>query len=299
MDAAEPSLDNQSRILNTDDRLRVTDTTATPWRMIGQVRAWWGDRGYTGTGVLVGPDQVISAAHCVYRAELGGWADRATFTPARADNSQPYGSAGVIRYALPRGYTQQQNEAQDIVLVTLDQPLGDNTGWLDVIGQSQDSYDLARAVLYSAGYPADKPDGMYSESGSMLAATNGSENVWQIDLDATFGQSGSPIWIDAAPYGGPLLVAVIVAELDSGRANLATPVTAELLDQLRANETPNTSIAQATDGNGDVAVGEPGADSPLTAAPIAACGAGIAPMTVIAIAGIMGLRRRGLRPRPS
>jgi V8-like Glu-specific endopeptidase len=289
MDGAQPSVDNRARILNADDRTAVTDPTTLPWRTIGQIRAWWGAQGFTGTGVLVAPDQVLTAAHCVYRANLGGWAGDVTFTPARVGKTPPFGTARAIRYAVPRGYTQSQDEAHDVVLVTLDQPIGNETGLMEVAGATQDQYDPGGALLHSAGYPADKPGSMYAVSGSVVSGA-GSDSVWQIDLDATFGQSGSPIWIDAPSDGRPIVVAVLVAELDNGRANLAAPVSADLLEQLRAGGNAGASIASAPGDAADVLVAEPGADSPLIASPIAACGAGIAPMMILSFAGLAALR---------
>jgi len=290
MDGAQPSVNDRARILNTDDRLPVADPTVMPWRPIGQIRAWWGSQGLTGTGVLVGPDQVLTAAHCVCREEFGGWASEATFTPARSGDSTPYGTARAVRYAVPAEYTQQFSEAHDIVLITLDRPIGNDAGWLPVLPRAQAGPGLMNVLLRSAGYPADNPGRMLSITGSITALPDSPDAPWEINLDATFGQSGSPIWIDTGADGAATLAAILVAELDSGRANLAAPISAELVEQLRAGNIAGAQMTTAA-GTGDVLIAEPGsAASPLVAPPIGGCGTGIVPMTALSFAGLAVVR---------
>ncbi len=299
MDGAQPSPEDRARILGADDRFAVADPTVMPFRPIGQVRAWWGTQGLTGTGVLVGPDQVLTAAHCVCRAELGGWAHEATFTPARTGESMPYGTARVVRYAVPAEYVQQLSEAHDVVLMTLDRPIGNDAGWLPVLSRARVGPDLMNAPVRSAGYPSDNPGRMVAVSGSITAMPGTPGAAWEIDLDAISGQSGSPIWIDASADGSAALAAILVAELDNGRANLAAPVSAELVEQLRAGYVAGEQIAAAANGAAGVLVAEPGsASSPLVAPPIAGCGAGVMPMAVLTFAGLVivrsGVRRNGM-----
>ncbi len=290
MDGAEPSIDNRARVIGADDRFQVQDASAYPWRCIGQIRATWDAQTFTGTGALVGPDQVLTAAHCVYRAELGGWARTVTFTPARQGRSQPFGSAGAAHFAMPRGYAERQAERYDVALITLTQPIGDVAGWLPVASETAGGMGEG-ATLYSAGYPADMAGGaMYSVAGSLAAVQSSRPGLWTIDLDAAVGQSGSPIWVYDSAGTQATIVAVLVAELDGVAANLAVPVTAAILDQLRAGATDGVSAEQTPSGASAVLVGEPGGDSLLAAAPIVGCGAGLAPAVVLSMLLLAGCR---------
>ncbi len=294
MDGAEPSITDRARIINGDDRARVQDTTVLPWRTIGQIRGWWGSQGFTGTGVLVAPDQVLTAAHCVYRADFGGWANSVEFIPARNGQAQPFGKAMGVRFALPRRYAERQSEADDIVLMTLDRAIGNQTGWLPVAADLQPLSVTLNWSLQTAGYPSDKPSGeMYAASGSVMSSTKASSGIWEIDLDAIFGQSGSPIWISDPAGGQATVVAVLVAELDSGRANIAVPVSADMLAQFQAVSTAE-GMLPADDSS--IFVGEPGsAGIPLATLPIGTCGAGIVPIMAISVLCLAGLRSRFAR----
>lgn len=285
MDAAEPSIEDRARIIERDDRVPVDGVDELPYRAIGHIYARWGFIGFTGTGVLVGPNEVLTAAHCVYREEYGGWAEELTFTPARTNGYAPYGTAGAIRFITPREYVQQKRQSADIALVTLDRAIGDETGWMRV---ALAGFDPTYLAVDSAGYPADKEgQRMYVIAGSTGALM---QDTLRIDLDATFGQSGSPIWIYDPNDGEPTVVATLVAELDFEQANLAVPVTMDLLEQL-SDATQHTVGIAAASGTVDIVTGEPvPAATPLVVAP---CGTGALPMVGMSCALLAGFRGIG------
>ncbi len=71
-------------VIGADDRVRVTNVTAFPWRVICslQIRAQDGSR-WIGTGWLIGRRTLITAGHCVYIHDRGGWATRIEVIPGR------------------------------------------------------------------------------------------------------------------------------------------------------------------------------------------------------------------------
>lgn len=280
--AADPGGLDRRKVFGDDDRVKVDDPTAWPYSPIGQVRGAWGGVAFVGTGTLIAPDRVLTAAHCVYRDDLGGWADEVTFTPARSGGAAPFGTIRAIRMTAPQSYIDTRRRPYDVAIITLSEPIGDETGWHHVAGAD---VDPTRQTVYSAGYPAD-------ESGTTLYAVAGStfelvNDVVQTDLDAYFGQSGSAVWV-LDGEGQPVVIAVLAAELDDGSANVLVPVTTELVDRLAAGDDASSASSDAAGDGTGIAVGAP-------ASPVPACGAGIPPLAMMAAAGLVVLRSIGRR----
>lgn len=273
---------DSSRVFAADDRTPVTTSDLLPYSAIGEIRAWWGTKGYSGTGCLVSENTVLTAAHCVYRTELGGWADVVVFSPSRNGSLEPYGSATAVRMTVPANYTIQKRQADDIALITLSTTIGNQTGWVRLAG---DDTQVEQLSVLSAGYPSDKPGHqMYSVAGNTSTLHNG---LIYTDIDAIFGQSGSPIWkLDTD--GQPTIVAVLVAELDNGVANLGVPVTLSVVERLASE----TQTASSTDALSTASVDNTQGTAIMS--PIGACGMGVLPMLVCSIAAVAGWRR-GIR----
>ena len=84
-------------IIGGDNRTKVSDTTVFPFRAIGYIVSTWPKGNSTiGTAWLFKSDAIVTAGHCVYDKDLGGWATRVTFYPGRNGSSTPYGSAYSI-----------------------------------------------------------------------------------------------------------------------------------------------------------------------------------------------------------
>jgi glutamyl endopeptidase len=288
--AADSGTSDQSRIIGPDERVPVSDTRAYPYAAIGQVRAFWGAQGYAGTGVLVGPDRIVTAAHCAYRAELGGWPDLVMFVPGRNATVRPYGTVQATRFVVPIEYTQTALPRYDVAVVTLETAVGEDTGWLPLAAADLDPAGLVNLSVHSAGYPADAPggapaDSLFAADGSLLSYATG---LLQTDVDAVVGQSGSPIWFDDPSDGSPVVAAILVAELDNGQANLAVPVTAQLLSTVGiASDDPDATATEAA----DLLVGAPAGP---TAGPLPLCGAGVAQGTFACLfaLGLLSMRHR-------
>lgn len=79
---------------------------------------------WTGTGVLVGRDLVLTASHTAPWGRYGWWM---RFVPAFADGEEPFGSSYVSDI---RGYHTSGTTADDFVVCKLYTPLGDTCGWM-------------------------------------------------------------------------------------------------------------------------------------------------------------------------
>ncbi len=182
-------------IFGRDDR-RVFYSNAYPWRCNGRVESSLG----SGSGVMVGPRHLLTASHMIdWRpGNTTGWLK---FTPMYYNGSAPFGSAFGVRTYFKVKVTPptiDSNEIKyDYVVVVLDRPAGNATGWLGTKSYS-DSWD-GGAYWTHVGYPGD--------------LTGTQRPIWQsgIALDGDFwspdshesmshrgdvwpGQSGGPFW---------------------------------------------------------------------------------------------------------
>ena len=179
-------------IFGKDDRVRVRDTGQHPYAAVGQLDAWWDDgNGLSCTAAMVGRYHVLTAAHCVYDPANGGEADFVDFIAGRDGDEKPFGTVSGIDVRIDKNYPATESSADDYALVTLEEPLGDDTGWFGYGNYKTGSFE--RMAVNSAGYPGDRGGGdvMYRQSGRVSYAS-----TYKImsRIDVAQGQSGSPIY---------------------------------------------------------------------------------------------------------
>jgi glutamyl endopeptidase len=181
-------------IIGADNRVRINNTAVYPWRAICalKITAKNGKR-FIGTGWLVSPRTVITAGHCVYMHDEGGWPSRIEVIPGENDASRPYGSFTGTSFRSVKGWTNSKNRNYDygaIILPANSRP-GDRTGYFGY-SVKNDSY-LRSSVLNLSGYPGDK--GGDQQWFMSLRAKATSARVITYDIDTVGGQSGSPVWV--------------------------------------------------------------------------------------------------------
>lgn len=70
----EEGVDPNRRVFGDDDRVQIDDTTKFPFRTIGQLWTKVDDENWGScSATLVGPSTIITAAHCIYSHDHGGW----------------------------------------------------------------------------------------------------------------------------------------------------------------------------------------------------------------------------------
>ncbi|MCY4150673.1 MAG: DUF4214 domain-containing protein [Aestuariivita sp.] len=178
---------------------------------------WYGHGTYTGSGVLVGRNDILTAAHVIYDVALGGIADRIELFPSYDPdtffnqtvewsvvhyfpNFDPDGDGALFPGDFNSG-TLGQTEL-DIALFTLSEAAGDIYGYMGI------DYDFDGGSVGVVGYPGIyglQP--IYDEGSVRKAFFNDSAFLYNRDIEVNPGNSGGPIFYD---YGfGPYVVGIV------------------------------------------------------------------------------------------
>lgn len=219
-------------IIGTDDRVRVTNNAVYPWRCICSllITAASGNH-FVGTGWLVGPRLLLTAGHCVYMTDEGGWVRQIEVIPGRDADERPYGSATATDFRSVTGWTQDNNSDFDYGAILLPEGnrYGEQLGWF---GYSNCTDDYLRGLtLNLSGYPGD--GGKTGIDGTQWFASRTVDEVMErqisYQMDTYGGQSGSPVWemrSDGSRYG------VAIHTWGTATANGGTRITADVFDNV-------------------------------------------------------------------
>lgn len=273
-------------VIGNDGRIRETETTLTPWRMICALKiTTTAGQAYVGTGWMIGPSTVLTAGHNIMGRSQGQTyeAREITVIPGRDAQTAPFGSIrlGRDRMDVHRDWADRFDPARDVGVLHLPGETGRETGWF-ALAAAPDAV-LEGRLVNVAGYPGwmypDTPDEYWA---------GGDELWWHRDAlaglsprrihyvsDTTGGQSGGPVWSYTDQGGAPIGVGIHAygAPSRGGQAthgsNAATridPPLAELIDGwLR-----KSLLLQAADGDGLEAQGShPRPASPPLSRPVA------------------------------
>ncbi len=222
-------------VIGKDDRVRVGNTKVYPWRCICQltIETKTGQVA-VGTGWLVGPRTVITAGHCVYLHNHGGWAKRITVRAGRNGPDSPYGAVASSQFHSVSGWKSKANRSNDYgaIILPSNQPLGTRLGHFGFANHG--ALSLLGRVVNLSGYPAgnvnpeNKPFGYQWWHARMITFVAPRYFVYNIDTQG--GQSGSPVWrlINGKRY------AVGIHTNGSSSGNSATRITKPVFDNIKS-----------------------------------------------------------------
>jgi glutamyl endopeptidase len=177
------------------------------------------------------PRLVLTAGHCVYMADEGGWASRIEVIPGRDGDSRPFGSAVATDFRSVAGWTQDNDSDYDYgaVLLPEDKRFGEELGWFGYASRTDDH--LRTLTLNLSGYPGD--GGKTGDEGTQWFHSRTVKDVLEkqisYEIDTYGGQSGAPVWelaSDGSRYG------VAIHTYGTSLSNGGTRITNELFDNI-------------------------------------------------------------------
>ncbi|WP_041801992.1 trypsin-like serine peptidase [Rhodopseudomonas palustris] len=201
-------------VMGVDNRAMVPDTSTTPWRCICHLEVEYesGPVGF-GTGFIIGPKAVLTAAHVIYN-NTGGNNRRARnirVIPGRNGTTAPYGYfvTSLDRCIIPEQWRQASDTIGDTaaaadyaVIQFPEQSECDGLTSADRLGYfglkcfaDEDSENKAQMLFVNnAGYPyeADKPYGTLWYNAGRIRKMGPSFVEYMVDTEG--GQSGSPVY---------------------------------------------------------------------------------------------------------
>ncbi|NWO04421.1 MAG: DUF4214 domain-containing protein [Alteromonadaceae bacterium] len=198
-----------------------------PYSSVTYIEARYADGSrVSGSGVLVGKNDVLTAAHLVYDPITDSLAEQITVYPGRDGSSVPFGSfeaAFVQSYKVrsdSEGRLFQSDSEDDIALIALDQPVGDYLQWFDVGALT--SGGPGRLTGYPGAYSDATGPRLMEDLGYVSPDPN--YDLLRIDnLEVSPGSSGGPVWFasgNAPVVAGTVSTGSWAAELEPHSATL-------------------------------------------------------------------------------
>ncbi|MFN7932600.1 MAG: serine protease [Bryobacteraceae bacterium] len=179
-----------------------------PWCTIGKLFTGtapdFGTERPWGSGVLVGPNLMLTAGHAIPWG-VPGWFLR--FVPAYRDGNEPFGHSYVSRV---RGI-READDNSDYAICELATPLGRTCGWMGSQGTTDDDFYEDRG-WDSVGYPLDffggeRPCVEWNITPEDADVSDGEVEITFSSPFSSGGWSGGPLfgWVD----GGPRVVGIM------------------------------------------------------------------------------------------
>lgn len=221
--AAEPAALNLFTVIGTDQRRPVQQIWKYPFRAVVRIRAHNSAGIKAGSGFLVGPSTVLTAAHCLHDMDLATPAASAVEVVTANGTALQVGGWDTLSRWRNTG-----DSAADLGCIRLVGAPGAELGYLGTrtITQSETAGDFA-----VAGYPLDRGGHkvLYCDIGANPTIAGA---FLDHPIDTEEGQSGSPLFYISDNQA--IAVGVHIRGDDAGNgSNRALRLTAPLIERVR------------------------------------------------------------------
>lgn len=189
---------SSNNVYSPDERKLITNANQFPYDTIVYIKTVGGNGlTYEGSGVIIAPNEVLTAGHMVYNVLEGGYIKSATIYQANTNGTYNSNTATTVtgKVANPdwvakdsvitKGYPS--NNADDLGILTLSKNVGLSTGWMGMTSALSKNQSISLV-----GFPGDHRGQMWGMSGNVFQISNPLFNY--TNVSAYPGQSGSPVF---------------------------------------------------------------------------------------------------------
>lgn len=189
----QPS-DSINSVFDVDDRVQVTNTSISPYSSIGVVVATFGETATRSTAFLISPNVALTAGHNLFDGDSYAWATSVTFyagANGTLESAQATANAVEIIVSKPWKTQDSGKDNYDWGLIRLDSNIGNTCGYFDF---QFVPHSMANMSVTLTGYPSMNNTSVFNMYQATGAITSCTEYRFECRIDASSGQSGSPVY---------------------------------------------------------------------------------------------------------